>query len=170
MGASKSFGDERVPPGMQHRSGTLGDAIDDLRSDIDNAFLSLEGATKSMAVAEYDFDVLGGTIGAIDLVATLPVNAYILRSWYEVETTFQSATDAGTVALGVTGDTATINAAVAISDGSNPYDAGLFDGDNDGTAANASTKTAAEVNFVLTVAVEDLTAGKLKIFAEYIEV
>lgn len=170
MGASRSFGDEIKPPGKQHRGGTLGEAIDDLRADIDDAFVSLEGSTGGMAVATWDFAVDGGAQGAIILADLAPANTYVVKSWYRVETTLTSATDAATVKLGLVDDDATIKAAVAISDVSNPWDAGLHDGDNDGTAANASTLTAADKSLVMTIAVEDLTAGKLIVYAEYLPV
>lgn len=40
---SRSFGGERVPAGFRHRSGVLGEAISDLRADLERAFTSLEG-------------------------------------------------------------------------------------------------------------------------------
>lgn len=110
------------------------------------------------------------TIGAHGLGVTLPDNAIIVRSWYEVVTTFTSATDAATIALGVPtdGSGAGIKAAVAISNGANPYDAGNVEGIQTGTAANFHTKLTAARELTATVAVEALTAGKLILFVEYV--
>lgn len=99
----------------------------------------------------------------------LPDNAIITRAWYEVVTTFTSATDAGTIALGVQTDSpAGILAAIAISNGGNPYDAGLHDGLPVNTSATAIKTGAAGRLFVATVAVEALTAGVLDVYAEYV--
>jgi hypothetical protein len=100
----------------------------------------------------------------------VPDNALIVRSWYEVITTLTSGgADAATVALGVeTVDEGGIVVAIAISDGSNPWDAGLHEGIQDGTVANFSTKTtAAGRRLVANVAVEALTGGRLILNAEY---
>lgn len=121
---------------------------------------------KKVAVATYDFAEHGGAIGAINLGVFLPDNAVIRRAWYDVVTTFTSATDAATVALKAqtAGD---IKAAVAISDVGNPWDAGNKDGIPVDTAATA-IKLTAERELVLTVATEALTAGKLVLFVEYV--
>lgn len=123
----------------------------------------LGGARRTLQF-EYDFDDDGGAISTIDLGVDVPAGAVIMYSHYEVITTFTSATDAATIALKA--GTATINAAVAISDGSNVYDDGLFDGDHDNTAANAE-KLAADGNLELVIAVEAVTAGKLVGEVEY---
>ena len=119
------------------------------------------------------YDVTGGDSGAIGTFASgvvLPNNAVVTRAYYYVETTFTSATDAATIAIGVnTDDAAGLKAAVAISDGSNPYDAGWHECIQDGTAAAFSEVTTAagrSVEFV--VAVEALTAGKAVLFGDYV--
>lgn len=121
---------------------------------------------KKVAVATYDFAEHGGAIGAINLGVFLPDNAVIRRAWYDVVTTFTSATDAATVALKAqtAGD---LKAAIAISDVSNPWDAAIKDGVPVDTAATA-IKLTAERELVLTVAVEALTAGKLVLYVEYV--
>jgi hypothetical protein len=110
------------------------------------------------------------TIGAHGLSVYLPDNAVIVRSWYEVATTFTSATDAGTIAIGTPTDGAAagIKAAVAISNGANPYDAGNIEGLQVGTAASYHVKLTAERELTATVAVEALTAGKLTLFVDYV--
>ena len=119
-----------------------------------------------VARAVYDFAVDGGAIGAIDLDVDLPDNAIIKRAYYDVVTTFTSATDAATVALHAE-SADDILAAVAISAGGNALDAGLHEGIEDGTMANA-VKTSAVRALTLTIAVEAVTAGKLVLFVEYV--
>ena len=125
------------------------------------------------------------TIAAHGLGVYLPDNAVIMRAWYDVVTTFTSATDAGTIAIKAqTADD--LVAAIAISDASNVYDAGLHGTLTAGTTtlseAGPNTRTAivnatdivagfikltAEREIICTVAVEALTAGKLVVFVEY---
>lgn len=124
--------------------------------------------------AQFIFNATGGkAIGTHNLVdlagnpAELPNTAVITRTWVDVQTTFTSATDAATIALGVaTQSAAGFKAAVAISNGANPWDAGQKDLLQTGAAANFIKLTADRlVNAV--VAVEALTAGKLVLNVEY---
>ncbi len=120
-----------------------------------------------VARATYDFAEHAGAQGAIGLGVTLPDNAILTRVWYEVLTTFESGTDAATIALHAqsAGD---IIVAKAISHGDDIWDAGRFDTIVDGTLA-AFVKTDGAKELTLTVAGgEDLTAGKLVMFAEYV--
>lgn len=123
-----------------------------------------------IARATYDLAVLGGVQGVIALGVTLPDNAIVTRAWYEVLTTLQSATDAATVSVDIpTDDVAGIVAAIAIDDISDPWDAGLHEAIQDGTATNYSTKTTAARELSITIAGgEDLTAGKFIVFCEYV--
>ena len=107
------------------------------------------------------------TVAAHSSTVTLPDNAIVTRAWYEVLTTFTSAADTATISIGIdTDDAGGIVVAVAINDGSNPWDAGYHE---DGAAANFSTKTtAADRTIDFTVAVQALTAGKLVLFLEYV--
>lgn len=126
---------------------------------------------KGLAIATFDPSLTAGerTIAKHGLGVYLPDNAIILRSFYEVLTTLTSATDAATIALGVDTDSeAGIKAAVAISNGANAWDAGLHEGIQDGAVANALTKLTALRELCATVAVEALTAGKLRIYVEYV--
>ena len=119
-------------------------------------------------VARATFDATGGkAIGTHYLGVTIPDNSVLVRAYYDVVTTFTSATDAGTIALACLADD-DILAAVAISDGGNPYDAGLQEGIQDGTMANA-VKLTSDKQLYVKVAVEALTAGKLVLFVEYVE-
>jgi len=122
-----------------------------------------------IARATYDFSVDGGTAGPIGLGVTLPDNAVITRSWYSVETTFTSGDDSATVALGLpTDDAEGIAVATAISAGGNVWDAGYHEGIQDGAATNFSERCTAARELTLTIGVQNLTAGKLILFCEYV--
>ena len=115
----------------------------------------------------------------------IPDNAIITNFWFDVITTFTSATDAGTIAM-MTEGAADCLVAIAISDASNVFDAGMHHGIPGSYAlgADAAHDTALEVGaliagsylkmtseneIVCTVAVEALTAGKLVIYVEYVQ-
>ncbi len=124
-----------------------------------------------IARATYDFDEHGGAQGVIGLGVTLPDNAIVTRAWYEVLTTLQSGGGgAATVSIDIpTDDVAGIVAAIAISDGTNPWAAGLHDAIQTGTLANFAEKCTAARQISITVAGgQDLTAGKFILFAEYV--
>ena len=123
---------------------------------------------KRIARATYDYAEHGGAISTIGLGVTLPDNAIVIRSWYEVITTLTSATDAATIAIDIpTDDPGGIVAAIAISDASNPWDVGLHEATQDGTVANASVKTTSTRELSVTIGTEEVTAGKFVLFAEY---
>lgn len=124
---------------------------------------------KRIARATYDFAVDGGTAGSHGLGVTLPDNAVVVRSWYTVLTTFTSADDSATIAISIpTDDVAGIVAATAISADGTPWDAGHHEGIQVGTAATFSEQTTAARELTLTIGVQDLTAGKLILFCEYV--
>jgi hypothetical protein len=124
-----------------------------------------------------EFDATGGkaigTHNFLDPITgvaiTLPPNAYVTDGFYVVNTTFTSAgADAGTIALGIATDAAAgLKAAVAISDGTNPYDAGKFAIIPVGTVATFAAITTAERNVIAVVATQNLTAGVMKICLKY---
>jgi hypothetical protein len=125
-------------------------------------------AVTELKVATGNFDVAlnGGAIGVYELGVKLPAGAIITRSYYEVLTTFVTAgSDAGTIALKV--GAVDLKAAIAVSDVSNPWDAGRKDGAQTGTAANMS-KLSADGELTLTIAGQIASAGKLKVFVEYV--
>ena len=100
---------------------------------------------------------------------TLPDNAYVTKAWYEVTSTFTSATDAATIGIGFnTDDAAGIFAATAISTGTTWDAAGPVDCIQDGAAANMGEQLTAARQVEFLVAVEDLTAGNLQLFVEYV--
>lgn len=127
--------------------------------------------------------VANTTIAAHGLGVYLPTKAIITNAWVDVITTFTSATDAGTIALKAqsAGD---LTVAIAISDASNVWDAGIH-GCLPGSYAEATVagdsalldaarkaasyvKMTAERELIATVAVEALTAGKAVLFVEYV--
>lgn len=119
-----------------------------------------------LKIATLVFDATGGkAVGTHTLLGpSLPSGAVIVHRDYYVITTFQSATDAGTIALGVTTqDDDCLKTAVAISNGANPWDQGAFLPAPPAAALLAT----AERTFCAVVAVEALTAGKLVLNVGY---
>jgi hypothetical protein len=138
-------------------------------------------------IAKVSFDPSGDStvrgIASHNLKLALPDNAIITNAWYDVTTTFTSATDAATIALTVNsaGD---LKAAIAISAAGDVYDAGIrgcLPGSyaertvaGDTAVLDAASKAASYIKLtavrevVATVAVEALTAGKLDLFIEYV--
>ena len=118
--------------------------------------------------ATWDFAVDGGAISAIDIDAQLPDNAIIVGGFVDVITTLTSATDAATVAIHA--QTANdIVAAIAISNGGNPWDAGLkaiIPKAN--TPESTGIKLTAARDITVTIAVEAVTAGKFNLFLDYV--
>jgi hypothetical protein len=140
---------------------------------ISTANVSLNSATAQLIkppygsrveMGEYDFAVSGGAIGSF-AIGQLLDNCSITRAWYEVITQPTSG-DAATVGMGVVSDDATgIETPTAIAS----LTTGWHDADPDGTATNFTTKTTAIRNIILTIAAFDLTAGKIRVFWEYIQ-
>lgn len=121
------------------------------------------------ATVLYDFSVDGGTAGTIALTGspTIPDNAAVWVEAYEVITTCTSGTDAATIALQLPTDGA-LTTAIAISDASNPWDAGVFNGVSGGLATPLPKKTtAARVPSLAVAGGEDLTAGKIVFYLRY---
>lgn len=117
----------------------------------------------------YDYATDGGAIGAITLRGPkLPAGAVITRAFYRVLTTLTSATDAATGSLGIlVDDVAGIKAAIAISNGANPWDAGNVECIQTGAASAFSEITTAERDITFTIAVEALTAGAFVLVCDY---
>lgn len=106
----------------------------------------------------YDFAESGGAQGAFNL-ADVPAGHVVLFAMVDVLTTFQSAGDTATIALHVEAAD-DIVAAIAIENVADPWDAGLQAAIPDWTVANA-VKATVDRHLTMTVAVQDLTAGKL---------
>jgi hypothetical protein len=144
---------------------------------------------RELAVATFDTATTDSsgtastTIAAHGLGVYLPSKAIVTNAWVDVVTTFTSATDAATIALKIEG-AGDLTAAIAISNASNVWDAGLH-GCLPGSYAEATVagdsaildaarkaasyiKTTAVREITATVAVEALTAGKLNVYVEYV--
>lgn len=116
-----------------------------------------------LARATYDFAVDGGAISAIGLGITLPDNAVICGGFIDVATTCISATDAGTMAISVLSANDIVSA-IAISDVSNPWDAGLQAiVPKANTPESTGIKLTAAKEVTATIAVEAFTAGKFTV-------
>ena len=138
-----------------------------------------------LAVATFDpsGDTTKRPVAAYGLGVYLPDNAVVTRAWYDVVTTFTSAgADAGTIALHVQG-AGDLVVAIAISDASDVWDAGVHAclPNNFALDGNAMTQLAmgaaraaecikltAERELTATVAGQALTAGKLVLYVEYV--
>ena len=164
---------------------------------IANAFRIKRGAqaaesnisVKQVACAIFDTakndssGVANTAIGAHGLGVFIPIGAVITDAWIDVKTSFTSAgTNAGTIAVKCEG-AGDLVAALAISDASNIWNAGVrgtlvgmtaLDGNSLTRIANAAAvaatliKTTAEREITVTTAGQVLTAGKMAIFVEYV--
>lgn len=152
----------------------VSESIDTINQAIGTAFSS--SGFKPFKKAKLDA-TSGLAIGTHDLVdstgnpVTIPNNAIAVNAYYVVETTFTSSTDAATISLDIASDdVGGIVSAIAISDASNPWDAGNHDGIQDGVAANFSVQTTAERKLQATVGTEALTNGALTLYVEFVTV
>lgn len=114
----------------------------------------------------YDFAVDGGVAGTIVLTGapTIPDNACCMLIGWDVITTCTSATDAATIALQLPTD-GLLNTAVAISAGTNTWDAGYTGSFTTGMLPKKTT--AARVPSLLVAGGENLTAGKIVFHIQY---
>lgn len=122
------------------------------------------------ARATYDFAVNGGAISAINLGVYIPNKCLIVGGLVEVLTTCTTAAaDAGTMAISVEGANDIVSA-IAVSDVSNPWDAGkhaIIPKAN--TPESTSIKTTARRAITATIATQAFTAGKFNVFLYFIE-
>ena len=153
------------------------DAVNAMRAIYENhgtttsSAFKLIGGEEHILAATYDFAVDGGTHNSsYGLGVSLPDNAVVTRTWYEVFTNFSSATDVTKVALDIpTDDAAGLVAFVALSTTGGAFDAGYHEGIQTGTAATFAEKTTAEREITFSInSSEDLLAGKGTFFIEYV--
>lgn len=115
-------------------------------------------------VGIYDVAVDGGAVGTITPKEgfTIPDNAIITKAYFEIITAFASAGGAGTIALQLqsAGDLLAAVDADTLS--------GIVAGVPVGSAATM-IKLTAQRSLAVVVAVEALTAGKARIFAEWVQ-
>lgn len=116
----------------------------------------------------YDFSTDGGTVAStpINLSQTLPDNAIVVRGYYDVVTAFTSGTSSAEIAIGITTDDVDglLGATVIGTSGT----LGYHDLIQNGSVSNFSDKTTASRAITFDVTVEDLTAGKMVIYLEYV--
>ena len=116
----------------------------------------------------YDFAVDGGAVGQINLkddkgnLISLPVGAIVTKAYIDVITTLTSGGSA-TIAVGAqaSGD---LLAATAVAS----WAAGLLAADAVGTVATMKKIATSDKPLRLDIAVAALTAGKAKVFIEYV--
>lgn len=109
----------------------------------------------------------GLAIGSHAFGPEFPIGARVIQANINATATFTSATDAATIAIGwPTDDASGVDAAIAISDGTNPWDAGFRQSDT--TNAAPSPRMTARRRLTAVVAVEAITAGELLISGTYI--
>ena len=128
-----------------------------------------ENVRRAVYKLDVSADASLGKIGTHKL-GVLPANSVITQCWRQVQTTYTSATDAATIALGITGTVGYFRSALAISAGGNVWDAGVpivTAVATDGAVANFTQPSATSVNVIATVAVEDVTAGVGYLVVEY---
>ena len=116
-------------------------------------------------------------------IVQIPDDAIIIGAMYDVETTFTEAGDDATIKLGVKADDDDcFVAAIAINDGSNPWDAGLHGTLIGSYALDGSALTAIEMaaaktgSYIKTTDLRDVTAeadqdistGKLSLYITYL--
>lgn len=122
-----------------------------------------------VARAVYDFAKHGGAVGTIASDVWLPARAVIVGGWVSVITTCTTAgNDAGKMAVSVEspGD---IVAAIAVSDASNPWDAGRHAIiPTRETIPTTSIKLAAPRAVTFTISTQPFTAGKFAVYLEYV--
>ncbi len=160
--------------------GSTGTMKEYIVSETLSTVVSLAAASSTNVNAKkvvVEFDATGGkaigaysaTDAATGAAVTIPINARVSRGFYAVLTTFTSAgADAGTISAGLlVDDVAGIVAAIAISDGSNPWDAGMHECIQVGTAATMGELTTAARAVTFTVGGQALTAGRLVMVLEY---
>ena len=145
------------------------------QADITN-LNNVEGASKlgkflgwKTGFARCEFDASSGkAIGAHGLGLTIPKGSLVTKAYYKVLTTFtDGASDTATIALHVKSANDLVSA-IAINDGSNPWDAGgAVVATPTGSMANEIDNDAADNEVTATVATAALTAGKLVLFVEW---
>ncbi len=116
----------------------------------------------------YDFGINGGAVSAINLGQSIPDNALIVGGFVDVITTLTSAGDTATGAISVEGAD-DIVVAIAINDGSDPWDAGqqaIIPKAN--TPETTAVKLTAIRSPTFTIAVEAVTAGAFVCFLYYV--
>ena len=153
------------------------DAVNAMRSIYENqgtttsSAFKIAGGEEQVLAATYEVAVDGGTHeSSYGLGVSLPDNAVVTRTWYEVFTNFSSATGASSVGLSIpTDDAQGLVAFAIISATAANFAAGYHEGIQVGSAATFAEKTTAEREITFDIAsTEDLLGGKGTFFIEYV--
>lgn len=141
-------------------------------SSLGGAFVGTSDGNGVMRVARATFDPSGTaghrTIAAHGLGVTIPDNAIVCGGFVDSDVTATSATDAATIALSVQGANDIVSA-IAISNGANPWDAGLHPIiPKANTPETTGIKLTAAREITATVAVEALLLGHFTVFVYYV--
>lgn len=171
LGANKNVDVLAVADGGLSLGSGAGTAITATAAEInslDDSAAYADGLSRvRVATATYDFAEHGGAVSAIGLGVTIPDNAVVLDGMIDVITTCTTAAaDAGTMAIHIEGANDIVSA-IAVSDVSNPWDAGLKAIIPLGTAATAIKTTAAR-EITATIATQAFTAGKFVVILRYV--
>lgn len=166
----KSYEDEQSGAYVVYKTGPL--TLDQLK-----AASNTQASEGTLRLVGYVNSTSGFAIGAHDVLdasgnpLVIPNKARIISGFYEVATTFTSATDAATIAFGVATDAATgLKAATAISTGTT-YDAtgaAVLFTPVYGTTSTYTTKTTGARNVQYTIASETVTAGQLVVYVDVV--
>lgn len=126
------------------------------------------GFAMGMVKGNFKVPAAGYVAGSYDILkgVKLPSGAIVKRVFYKVKTTFTSSTDAATIALGLN-TTTDVKAAIAISNGANPWDAGAPAECIQDNAIGNFLELTADRQLKATVAVETLTAGEMDVYVEF---
>lgn len=145
------------PDLMQELKGKRGKLVGNRLSRRERLVLDASSGPMAMATALYDFSVNGGAVGAITLGVKIPANAIITRLFTDALT---SMTSGGSATVAISAGATSLKAATAFNDATL-------------VGADAQTLTAVKISseseLTMTIAVAVLTAGKVRIFAEYIQ-
>jgi hypothetical protein len=136
--------------------------------DLVSVQLNYEGAKpvpqNNLVQVTYNFAVNGGVKDVpIGLGVFIPKNAIVTRAYYDVITAFTSSTSTATISMEVQGTEDILGDAIISSVGTS----GLHEGIEDGTMANA-IKTNMEREVMFNITTQNLTAGKLNLYLEYV--
>ena len=135
--------------------------------EVDTRFHELERENDGSPAAKtfratYDFSEHGGSTGAIDLGVDIPDNAYITNCWIEILTQFTSSTNTATIAL-TSNSSGDLFAATDANDLATTSQQCI----PDWATVGDYVKMTAKRDLALTVASEDLTAGKAIVYGSY---
>lgn len=142
---------------LQELKGVAGNLPGDRFSRRERLFLKETSGPMGMVTALYDFSVSGGAVSTIGLGVSLPANCIVTRLFTDVLTSFTSG-GAATVA---------IEAGATVLLAATAFNAAALTGADAQSLTAVKLSAASELEVVIAAAA--LTAGKMRIFVEYIQ-